>query len=833
MTSPYLVTLIGLPSSGKSSIINALLNKRVLQSGLCRTTTDCKLLDDIVTDDDNNKFKVLDLPGICDSEEKSNNFTEMTITNIANANLIFWVSDANKAFITTHEVEEYKKIKEYLKNLTFNTGKIYDLGIILSKCNTFDSNFDNKNNGKNIVDANGEICDMEEDTNIMDMIRKVYEKFPNENIMLFNAFGRVIYNYASSQNFKSFVAKVGGAISEHNTRFVISKYCKNIVERQENEYCAFFERNYDYYLKNKINLDKFMDCFSKLNEQNKVKYILQYISTNDYKSYCLFHFLNEIIKKYNYIYTQNNNIISDCMIKYLINVLNQMRTDINDVYSQFKFHFQNISKQNQIDIFTDMIINNKFNLNDIHIKNLYNTLYDVYMQNDIIPLEEKYKTLLEYDFGILSKNGKKYQNDDTLNYFIKMDQYKKQLEELDDLNKRSLLYEKKIIYIKDLIDLYKKNKFFFGYNDIIQEFFTILQDYIKIGKKIIPDISYINDLTKKFSSICHGIQSNYNYYILSYDSRENDIGITYYKKFSDIWYSESVSKISFHKFYTNIIEEIEKIYLEKNKKKYKDEREFENENFHKFINEKFSKLTFELQEEIIDNIIFTNKYELSNNDRILFLNNNFEQTGRFDKYNFRLKFNNFIIKTENAKDFNIMSDMMLEYCKSIIDKYEFEFEFEFDFDFDTSEIKELNYCQKCKEHRLEKFSRNANAIFNNNMCAIHNIPLTEYTKKNKTYNEIQQNIEKCFSLYQNLYEEEKYLIFNKLMLLKKIYNNINSNNFDFYERFAQNSKHEIIYNTHRYKEMQTNFVKKIVSNPLLYRDNFPFIILHKEELLFY
>lgn len=33
------ITLVGLPSAGKSSIINSLLGKRVAQSGVSRTTT--------------------------------------------------------------------------------------------------------------------------------------------------------------------------------------------------------------------------------------------------------------------------------------------------------------------------------------------------------------------------------------------------------------------------------------------------------------------------------------------------------------------------------------------------------------------------------------------------------------------------------------------------------------------------------------------------------------------------------------------------------------------------------------------------------------------------
>ena len=71
----------GLPSAGKSTIVNALAAKRVLESGVCRTTTEPCLVGATnavgaqkwvrarLESDDGVEFCALDLPGTCDAED--------------------------------------------------------------------------------------------------------------------------------------------------------------------------------------------------------------------------------------------------------------------------------------------------------------------------------------------------------------------------------------------------------------------------------------------------------------------------------------------------------------------------------------------------------------------------------------------------------------------------------------------------------------------------------------------------------------------------------------------------------------------------------------------
>ena len=105
----------------------------------------------------------MDLPGICDSEEHNVNFNELTNKHIINANLIIWTSDVNKAFITTHEVNEYNKIKKILNDATNKTGKLYHLIIMLSKCDKDINNNVIKKKDKKIKKSREEISDSDED----------------------------------------------------------------------------------------------------------------------------------------------------------------------------------------------------------------------------------------------------------------------------------------------------------------------------------------------------------------------------------------------------------------------------------------------------------------------------------------------------------------------------------------------------------------------------------------------------------------------------------------------------------------------------------------------
>jgi GTPase SAR1 family protein len=404
----FVTAFVGLPSSGKSSIINSLCFKRLLQSGVCRTTTEYKKLDIDIFDDFNNKFKVIDLPGISDSEENEKKFNDLTYTHIIDANLIVWVSDVHKSFITTHEVDEYNKLKEHITQLQEDTGTIHKIVIMLSKC---DKRIDyTKKPTIKLTKTNDleEITDLEEDTDINDLVNKVKEKFPNEDIILFNAYGRSYHNEKSSNTLKTFIRTHCNIPTNINTKFDISKYMENYVEEQKTSYELKFESVYHNFIKlyssncfqyaqmiinnelnkdnlepifNKLNASKLIQLWKKLDKQFIIDHLINICCVDYDKNYRTYLYIIFVVEQLNNDIAEevDYNIILMRIIDYELSMLNfHGLNKCGSIINTIMNTFNKLNYSNRIIVINNILFNNKYKLSITHTQLIFAEFDDIF-----------------------------------------------------------------------------------------------------------------------------------------------------------------------------------------------------------------------------------------------------------------------------------------------------------------------------------------------------------------------------------------------------------------------------------------------------------------------
>jgi len=282
------IGLIGYHNAGKSSIINALVGKRVASTDTnTKKATDYKEYKNLVSDDQI-KYNIIDFPGI----NQNDTYKDTTYEQIKKCNMLFWVSDINTAFINEDEYNSFNQIKTRIDKFALDEGISIQLNIILSKAEYFininddmlDNNdniifdtsivntqWDNIHNNQNALmpDMMTEITDMTELTNTIiknknnihnnkdnlqneqnedneedydgttdseiesdelpcanDIKEKISDIIPDVKITLFNAHGRIYYSNKASARLRKYI---GNIIPKNvNISFFLKEYYKNI-----------------------------------------------------------------------------------------------------------------------------------------------------------------------------------------------------------------------------------------------------------------------------------------------------------------------------------------------------------------------------------------------------------------------------------------------------------------------------------------------------------------------------------------------------------------------------------------------------------------------------
>jgi hypothetical protein len=243
------VAFIGLPSSGKSSLINSLVGKRILQTGLARTTKHVQYIGqelpfdganlyfhkERAISDDGFAFDIVDLPGLADAEEKTRDFDELSSEWVLRCDIICWVSDIHTAFLTRHEQQEFDEFRKKLDQHSLESGMCHQLCIILSKYNQpwNDGEVPGEDLSKVIAYQEGEIRGTNEETSVVDCLRRVQVLCSDVHILKFNAFGRVLHGTHASEALRSTVQRLAPGSRNVNTEFTLRWAMDNYAQKRD------------------------------------------------------------------------------------------------------------------------------------------------------------------------------------------------------------------------------------------------------------------------------------------------------------------------------------------------------------------------------------------------------------------------------------------------------------------------------------------------------------------------------------------------------------------------------------------------------------------------
>lgn len=239
-----IVSLIGLPSSGKSTIVNALVGKRILKTGISRTTliptvVGKDMIDamdgdnekefycyDLVSDD-GYPFTIIDLPGFDndDGDDYENDFYGVCMENVLASDIVLWTSPGLSAFISKNECDQFRRVIKRLRKESVKRNKVYQIGLILTKVEDNMEYQQNNSDSDEICGDEDEIIGDEEGSTIRDTMDRISKLDFMKNVLVFyfNSYGRIIHR-SSSEGLKKMVRKKISSPSPYNIEFNLASF---------------------------------------------------------------------------------------------------------------------------------------------------------------------------------------------------------------------------------------------------------------------------------------------------------------------------------------------------------------------------------------------------------------------------------------------------------------------------------------------------------------------------------------------------------------------------------------------------------------------------------
>ena len=486
----FIVSFVGIQSLEKIYVIESLVFKKLLNPEIYKSTLEFKLIEEYIIDDKNNKFNVYNIP---DSYNIYNytTFNNLKYSYISKSNLIIWISNIHNAFQTIEEINEFNKLKKYIKDIEESTGKIYYIIIMLSKYE-YITNLENSN----------------ELININDLILKVKNKFPEEDIILYNVYEKP--NNIMYYIFKKFIKKIG-ILKEYNTLFDISKYILDFTNKQQISYYNKFLFIYDKFLNNEpYDIILFWKNITLKEQVEHITKIIKYRNYNN--NYRVFQYINLVSNMINF--NKNNHIVNHHMYKYYIDILK------NNKFSYLENYYKNYSQDEVIYLFVDNFINLPFNIQLSLYKSIIfnNNIEDIIIIKILNCIHSKGYTKEQFNFIQIFNNFIKINNNNNNKYYHFYTRIK------------GTINNNYIIEIPYALSLLEQFNYYIDKLNLLSE----NTDYILLNKLEIINILRMDSNIKNFDKYRHLIIFNTHAKQFYYNNRLNN-NITYLTVINKIW----------------------------------------------------------------------------------------------------------------------------------------------------------------------------------------------------------------------------------------------------------------------------------------------------------
>ena len=301
---PLTVLILGLQGAGKSSFVNSIAKRRILESGPNKTTKKITIIGgeipqgfhdlDIIqincdlASDDAVSMTLIEFPGL-------EHIIPDTLRRIIRySDIVYWMSDIKTTFSLNVEYNLFFEIRSLIDNLN-NEGHFIEMRYMATKyasCSVSKS-VDSLDSNLHVEDDNNDVEDIQEIEDTVTESEDLETNFKNASaeisptpVMKFNAFGRILSDSTVSSKLRDFLKKLDTNPGNKNTIFNLGSHLE-FYQKKQTRISGYLIENFTI-MKDHVNslddsvMNEVVECMNQLTSETEIEKIYQFLINFNY-----------------------------------------------------------------------------------------------------------------------------------------------------------------------------------------------------------------------------------------------------------------------------------------------------------------------------------------------------------------------------------------------------------------------------------------------------------------------------------------------------------------------------------------------------------------------